>query len=122
MLDDCCPPAYPLADEASVDVPVAVPAFAIAGRVFRGGARHPRRASRGPGREFPAPGALAGGPLVPPGPPEGGPLAPPMALPPPRGGPSQVAGTLTPPGVPGAGPEFAAAAPPSTARPLPSGS
>ena len=45
-----------------------------------------------------------------------------MALTPPRGGPSPVAGTLTPPGVPAAGPELAAAAPPSTARPLPSGS
>jgi tol-pal system protein YbgF len=80
------------------------------------------RGSTGPGRELPDPGALAGGPLMPPGPPDAGPLAPPMALTPPRGGPSQIAGTLTPPGVPGAGPELAAAAPPSTARPMPSGS
>src|SRR6266576_2900480 len=59
------------------------------------------RGSTGPGRELPDPGALAGGPLMPPGPPDAGPLAP--------------------PGVPGAGPELAAAAP-STARPMPSGS
>jgi len=80
------------------------------------------RGSTGPGRELPDPGAMAGSPLMPPGPPDAGPLAPPIALTPPRGGPSPVAGTLTPPGVPAAGAELAAAAPPSTARPLPSGS
>ena len=81
------------------------------------------RGSTGSARELPPdPGAFAGGPLMPPGPPDVGPLAPPMALTPPRGGVSPVAGTLTPPGVPAAGPELAAAAPPSTAHPLPSGS
>ena len=73
-------------------------------------------------RELPEPPGIGAGPLGPPGPAEPAALSPPMALMTPRGGPSPVAGTLTPPGVPAAGPELAAAAPPSTARPLPSGS
>ena len=75
-------------------------------------------------RELPEPPGIAGGPL---GPPDSGdppPLSPPLALAPPRGAPSpsRGGGTLTPPGVPAAGPEFAATATPSTARPLPSAS
>jgi tol-pal system protein YbgF len=73
-------------------------------------------------RELPEPPGIAAGPLGPPGPAEPAVLSPPMALTPPRGGPGSSAGTLTPPGVAAAGPELAAAGPPSTARPLPSGS
>ena len=75
-------------------------------------------------RDLPEPPGLAGGPLGPPDSGEPTPLSPPLALAPPRGAPtpSRGTGTLTPPGVPAAGPELAATAAPSTARPLPTGS
>ena len=78
---------------------------------------------RGPGisdRE-PPPGDRGAGILIPPGGPQSASLTPPGPLLPP-GGPGPVTGTLTPPGASAGPPEIASAAPPSTTRPLPSGS
>ncbi|MBV8493413.1 MAG: tol-pal system protein YbgF [Alphaproteobacteria bacterium] len=72
-----------------------------------------------PSRE--PPGDMGGIAFTPPGGPQSASLTPPGPLPP-LGAPSQIAGTLTPPGVPAGPPDIASAAPPSTARPLPSGS